>query len=79
MSLKLASTKIEELPEEVRKFVTANDDGSLELDNEGIMKGLKAERVVSDDLRRKLGAFTESGLTADAVKAFAAFNVVGKS
>ena len=72
MSLKLAVESMEAVPEEVKKFVRQTEDGGFELDNEGIMKGLKAERGVSDDLRRKLSAFTESGLDAAAIKAFAA-------
>lgn len=72
MSLKLAVESMEAVPEEVRKFVRQTEDGGFELDNEGIMKGLKAERGVSDDLRKKLSAFTESGLDAAQIKAFAA-------
>lgn len=70
MSLKLAET-MEAVPDEVKKFVVQKDDG-IYLDNEGIMKGLKAERAVSDGLRQKLSAFTESGLDAAQIKAFAA-------
>lgn len=72
MSLALKETSLDAIPEEVKKFVTQSEDGGLTLDNDGIMKGLKAERKVSDELRGQLAAFRESGLTADEIKAFAA-------
>ena len=76
MSLALKETSLDAIPEEVKKFVTQSEDGGLTLDNEGIMKGLKAERGVSDDLRRQLTAYRESGLSAETARAFAA---LGKS
>ena len=76
MSLALKETSLDAIPEEVKKFVSQSEDGGLTLDNEGIMKGLKAERGVSDDLRRQLTAYRESGLSAETARAFAA---LGKS
>jgi hypothetical protein len=71
MSIPLNVKSIEEVPENARKFVSESD-GAFSLDNDGLMKGLLAEREVSAGLRGELNAFKELKLTAEQIKDFAA-------
>ena len=68
MSIPLKVASIEEVDEKARKFVTEKD-GEFFLDNDALMAGQKAERTISDGLRKELAPFKALGMSADALQA----------
>ena len=68
MSIPLKVASIEEVDEKARKFVTEKD-GEFFLDNDQLMAGQKAERNISDGLRKELAPFKALGMSAEALQA----------
>ncbi len=68
MPIPLKVASIEEVDEKARKFVTEKD-GEFFLDNDQLLAGQKAERTISDGLRKELAPFKALGMSAEALQA----------
>lgn len=69
MAVKIEVQKLEEVPEEMREFVT-EQDGVFSYDSERAFKALKAEREVSRTARSELSAFKNLNVSADQIAAY---------
>ena len=70
MAVTINVQKLEEVPEEMREFVT-EQDGVFSYDNEKAFKALKAEREISRSARSELSAFKNLNVTAEQIAAYA--------
>lgn len=68
MPIPLKVASIEEVDEKARKFVTEKD-GEFFLDNDQLLAGQKAERTISDGLRKELAPFKALGMSAESLQA----------